>query len=88
MVEFVSYNGAYPNLCSGTLVLRINGENVEFDPYCMHSGGTVLFDDEWNETVTCGFWSVDIPEEYLYLDDEITECVNDNVPWGCCGGCI
>ena len=27
-VEFVSYSGRYPNLCSGTLVLRIDGKTV------------------------------------------------------------
>lgn len=30
MVEFVSYDGAYPNLCSGQLVLKINGQAREF----------------------------------------------------------
>jgi len=29
-VKFVSYNGHYPNLCSGNLVLEIDGENVRF----------------------------------------------------------
>lgn len=26
MIEFVSYDGKYPNLCSGQLVLKINGQ--------------------------------------------------------------
>ena len=30
MVEFVSYNGSFPNLCSGTLVLRIDGVERTF----------------------------------------------------------
>ena len=30
MVEFVSYDGAYPNLCAGQLVLKINGQVREF----------------------------------------------------------
>lgn len=28
-VEFVSYSGRYPNLCSGVLVLRIDGLAIE-----------------------------------------------------------
>lgn len=87
-VEFVSYDGSYPNLCGGKLVLSIDGERVEFDDYCMHSGGGVYFDDDWNESVTEGAWSVDVPGKYKHLQDEIEDCVNDCVPWGCCGGCV
>ena len=56
MVEFVSYDGDFPNLCSGTLVLRIDGEEVTFPKYCMRSGGSVWFDDEWHEHVESGEW--------------------------------
>lgn len=88
MVEFVSYDGEYPNLCSGTLMLSIDGETVEFPKYCMRSGGSVWFDDEWHEHVGCGEWSVKVPEKYAHLQNEIEDCVNANVPCGCCGGCI
>lgn len=43
MVEFISYNGDFPNLCSGTLVLRIDGEEVTFPKHCMRSNGSVYF---------------------------------------------
>ena len=31
-IEFISYDGAYPNLCRGTLILRIDGTEVVFNP--------------------------------------------------------
>ena len=29
-VKFISYSGKYPNLCSGRLVLEIDGERIAF----------------------------------------------------------
>ena len=87
MVEFVSYSGSYPNLCRGTLILRIDGKEVEFKR-ALSSGGSVMFDDDWCEHVYCGEWSVDVPEEYEQYKAEITRVVNENVPHGCCGGCV
>ena len=87
-VEFISYDGEYPNLCGGTLILKIDGEEVTFPEYCMSSSGSVWFDEEWDEHIEEGPWYVDVPEEYTHLRKEIHEVVNDNVPYGCCGGCI
>lgn len=85
MVEFVSYDGKYPNLCSGTLVLKIDGEIVKFPKYCMDSGGSC----DWRSgIVTEGFWDVHVPPEYSKYTQEILDVVNENVPYGCCGGCI
>lgn len=87
-VEFVSYDGKWPNLCRGKLVLSIDGVTVEFPDYCMNSGGSVWLDEEWMEQVDCGPWSVDVPEKYAHLRGEIEFCVNAHVPHGCCGGCV
>lgn len=86
-VEFISYDGAYPNLCSGLLVLKINGKVKEFPRYCLCSGGGVWFDDNWVEHVESGPWSIDLPKDLEPLREEIEKCINENIPHGCCGGC-
>lgn len=87
MVKFISYSGEYPNLCSGTLVLEVDGKKRELSR-ALCSGGSVRFDENWNASVTHGSWSVDLPEDFEPYRKEIEELVNDNVPHGCCGGCI
>lgn len=64
MVEFVSYDGAYPNLCTGQLVLKINGQVREFSRHCLQSGGTVWFDNDWNTHIENGRWSIDPPGRF------------------------
>ena len=107
MVKFISYDGKYPNLCSGVLTLNINGQIVKFgnsyrfkeeDPeieyYSIfwYSGGEVGFDnfprDEYIETKGWDFEYEDFPEKYVKYFDEICELFNENVNWGCCGGCL
>ena len=87
-VEFVSYDGDYPNLCSGILKLRIDGKVVEFPRYCMVSGGGAYFDDNWDSYIVYGPWTVKVPEEFAPLRSEIERVVNENVDKGCCGGCL
>lgn len=83
-VKFISYDGKYPTLCSGCLVLEIDGERVTMPPFCLYSGGGISGDWE----AYSGEWHVDVPDKYLELKQEITDVVNDNVTHGCCGGCI
>lgn len=67
-VEFVSYTGRYPNLCSGTLTVKINGEIVKFghdyDNVGHDNAGNLIFKDEidcpnqesfWRTGGYCGF---------------------------------
>lgn len=101
-VKFVSYTGRYPNLCSGDLTLEIDGEIATFgygfesedkpkyDKF-WGSGGCVSFDEHWNANVDEGPWGINVnrlPEQFRKYATEIDEVFNDNVPWGCCGGCI
>ena len=100
-IEFISYDGKYPNLCSGTLKLKIDGKEHTF-LYCLSSGGTDYSDEDWNWTVERGEWTFDPKfsiidhgksksEDFNFTPEEIeliNNLVNQNVEQGCCGGCI
>lgn len=86
MIKFISYDGRYPNLCSGTLVLEIDG--VIRTDFNLCSGGRVWFDADWCEHVESGPWAVEVPDDLKHLRHEIEDVVNNNVLWGCCGGCV
>ena len=80
-LTFVSYDGKYPNLCSGQLILAIDGVPVVFPKHCLSSGGSVCFDDNWNEDVQQGELDIsdypkDFPDE---LKREAVELVNNHV---------
>ena len=90
-VKFISYDGKYPCLCMGTLILEIDGTKHSF-------GKKGKFANFWSSGGTCGFtgvtdgeWIINvdkIPEQFSQHAREIDEVFNDNVTYGCCGGCI
>jgi len=87
-VKFISYNGEYPNLCSGILVLDVDGKRFELER-ALISGGSVWFDEDWSENVEQGAWEIGmLPEELEMYRVEIQDIVNENVFYGCCGGCV
>ena len=105
MVEFVSYTGKYPNLCSGVLTLNIDGSEVKFGwdyqrpeecanyytPF-WRSGGSWGFYNDCSESYTeIDEWVVyeeDLPEKFRKYVHEIEIVINENIPHGCCGGCL
>ena len=86
----VEYDGSYPNLCSGTLVLTIEDKKWKFPKGCLYSGGSVTFDDNWDANVEQGPWSIDEwPEGFPELwKAAAKEAINDKIGLGCCGGCV
>lgn len=89
MVEFIKYDGKYPCLCYGTLSIKVNDKAYHLNNVLV-SGGRVCKDKDWNMWTESGPWSLDLCDypELLPYEEEITECVNNNVEYGCCGGCI
>lgn len=102
-IEFISYDGSFPNLCYGTLTVKIDGVEHTFGssyngaeyPRFWCSGGSVSFDKEWNPNIETGDWELPIHIEDMFDDDNIKailpdliNLMNDNVPKGCFGGCV
>lgn len=85
----IEYNGKYPNLCSGELIVHIADKTWNFGA-ALSTGGSVWIDSEFDGHVEEGPWTLtdypdDFPEEYL---EALLETINNTLPWGCCGGCI
>jgi len=89
-LKFISYNGEYPNLCSGELVMELDGKKITFASHSLCSGGNVSFDENWSEEVTSGPWSIgEFPKGFpKELEGKAEDLVNENVSLGCCGGCV
>ena len=90
ILKFVSYGGVYPTLCRGKLIMELNGEKIIFPDNCLSSGGSVSFTDDWEEIIESGAWGISsYPENFPdELQNEAEELVNDNIDFGCCGGCV
>lgn len=93
MIEFVSYDGGYPNLCRGTLIIKYNRKEYKIKG-CLSSGGSIERNVDWDMWATQGKWEVDpdyLPKELkksVSIFKEIERIVNENIEHGCCGGCI
>ena len=102
-VEFLSYTGKYPNLCSGTLTIKVDGETWCFNDnlsLCKgantghsfwHSGGSCTIREDGEDNVEKKEWIIDeleLPKELRPLAEEIDYVFNKNVRYGCCGGCL
>lgn len=89
-MKFISYDGSYPNLCRGVLVVEKDGK--QYSIYgALFSGGCCSFDEDWEENVEEGPWVIipdKLPDELKGDVAELEELVNANVPFGCCGGCL
>jgi hypothetical protein len=85
----IDYDGAWPNLCSGNLIVTIDDVEWDFGNVLL-SGGRVWFDDDWSEHVENGEWTINswpdhFPRKFKQL---VIDAVNEYIPHGCCGGCV
>ena len=90
-IEFVKYTGKWPTLCSGELYFKVNGK--EYKIKGLVPGGEVGFKGGYGgeSYIKKGPWRLhnhDFPKELKPYKRLITNMVNENVKYGCCGGCL
>ena len=80
MIEFVSYTGKFPNLCSGVLTVRVDGKAWNFGyawnfperellprlPPFWKSGGCAGVTESLDEFCSEGPWKIDNPHADQY----------------------
>jgi len=85
----VTYDGEYPNTCSGTLTIHDDDELIYNKQYCCTSTGSAYFDKDGNDHIDSGelLWNEDEAEKF---SDEIQSIVKDVLSdfYVCCGGCL
>lgn len=86
----IYYDGSFPSLCSGQLIVFLDEQEWVFPSFCLRSGGSVSFSSDWEEDVTSGEWGISKwPERFpKEMKELVLEKVNENIPQGCCGGCV
>lgn len=90
-IEFIKYTGKWPTLCSGELYFKVNGK--EYKIKGLVPGGEVGFKGGYGgeSYIKKGPWRLhnhDFPKELKPYKRLITNMVNENIKYGCCGGCL
>ena len=89
-IEFLSYDGSYPSLCTGALFVLVDGEAKKVNGF-LFSGGKVCWTECFSKKhLEKGAWEVSFCGEFFTKEEQgrINKLVNDKVPLGCCGGCL
>ena len=89
----IEYDGKWPCLCMGHLKVWIDDTLWDFGTHALSSGGYIEHDGYFNDWEThSGEWTIDdyswpkdFPED---MKKAVLDKINEEIPWGCCGGCI
>jgi hypothetical protein len=73
-------------LCGSSWTIKYN-DTIIVLARPLISGGSVSWGSDGDEIID-GPWSLDLPDFLEPYEEELTKLANDNIDWGCCGGCI
>lgn len=60
----INYDGKYPSLCMGHLFVTVDGVEYDFGEYCLKSGGCYFVNENGDDDVEEGEWSVKFPADF------------------------
>lgn len=86
----IIYDGEYPCLCGGELQVQVEETLWDFGKWAIFSQGEIQQTEDGDYITIEGDWIVvswpeNFPQELKPL---VEEAVNNQIPHGCCGGCI
>ena len=77
----IEYDGKWPSLCMGQLIVILNGERLIFPGCCIRPDDDAPVGQRWEITK----WPTGFPPIYqLY----VTQALNEFLPPERCGGCL
>lgn len=85
----INYDGRYPNLCSGNLKVIIDNEIWNLGNI-LTSGGRCEYNSKTHECeIGYGKWRIENwPNGFpKFYKKPVLDTINDEIRWGCCGGC-
>ncbi len=88
-LEFISYDGSFPNLCRGDFIINLYGRKWLLK---LKTGGSATCYGGAAEHITRAPWQLYedyIPDDFPRdLIPAVLLLAEKHVPQGCCGGCI
>lgn len=83
--EHVEYNAPAYALCGASWTIRYENTIIVLD-HALCSGGHVSWGEQ--DIIESGPWSLRLPDFLEPYKEQLTKLANENIPQGCCGGCI
>lgn len=83
----VTYDGEYPNACTGTLTIIVDGEIIYSKKHCCTSTGNCYFTEDWDDVIEDGTLEWNDKDSF---SKEIVNAVYEELSKinVCCGGCL
>ena len=83
--KHVTYDAPAYALCGATWTIQYEDIIIVLD-HALCSGGHVSWGKQ--DIIESGPWSLHLPDFLEPYEEQLTKLANDNIPQGCCGGCI
>lgn len=85
----IKYDGKFPNLCVGNLLVTVDDQQWDFGTFALYSGGNVLYTDKGKWEIKKDEWAIRWPTDFPNrFKKAVAQKINETIEHGCCGGCL